>query len=79
MAAMKKRLRVISSVLNEVAKRGASQLDGEDDDVRVPGSSMKLRSVELRNFSAVPVHGLSAPSSMKLRSVELRNVAGVYE
>ena len=63
----------LSCLLNEVAKRGASQflrflLTGLRS-----LSSMKLRSVGLRNLRNMVDERLDFVSSMKLRSVGLRN------
>ena len=42
------------------------------------GSSMKLRSVKLRNGRKLERAEEGQTSSMKLRSVKLRNVAGAF-
>ena len=61
-------------ILNEGAKRGASQFDvlprvGDDE----AGSSTKVRSVELRNSRSDVQRLHQWRSSTKVRSVELRN------
>ena len=59
-------------VLNEGAKRGASQC-GHRLTHAMHRSSTKVRSVELRNMPHCGFHALPLASSTKVRSVELRN------
>ena len=59
--------------LNEVAKRKASQWERRPRPARGLFSSMKLRSVKLRNPDRSRPRCRASPSSMKLRSVKLRN------
>ena len=60
------------NILNEVAKRKASQFHGHAHEGHARRSSMKLRSVKLRNVERL-IEDLLRHSSMKLRSVKLRN------
>ena len=61
------------SILNEGAKRGASQFGVEVVAVAYLDSSTKVRSVELRNALVPFGDGEVKISSTKVRSVELRN------
>ena len=60
-------------ILNEVAKRKASQFQVGTILQRWRLSSMKLRSVKLRNVPVMGFGAVAQVSSMKLRSVKLRN------
>ena len=67
-----------TNLLNEVAKRGASQSGVRHEAEHPAMSSMKLRSVELRNGDECTDDlGAALGSSMKLRSVELRNASSL--